>query len=591
MIKAIFYSRFDTQSGKQSTSYSSHQLALRCCPKVVHQVPDGAIVPSPTAPPGTSPLFSFSDVSFFVIPRQELCGNLIHVCTGGHRILGSPVCMKSPRYDRNEFIFNFCIVLNEEDEWGTYKSVVQKLAHLLCGLEEQSGFLSKDTSKDGEGKVYSLCETLMEDLNNYYECMIPIDELNTLNVKLFPLYPSPPIVKAWHVPLFTVRCETFMDENWDLTMRRIVPYINGINSVRKISILSDADFTLTCRAIRHLIYYGCAFLLDIFSFSAIYAPTAEFSSTIVTDKQMQCECARYVNIRFAPVGAPSPTAKSTSTAAASSSTSHNRGSVPRSSHGISMSSDDPWVEHDSIWPKIDTSIPSASGEGTSKLNSKSVVDGVGLVELYASLKQGQTVKQWYLKHMRELANVDVRRFITFGVIKGFLYRVRKYPFATGRVMQNHHHQRKPSNQFPSSPMAGFSLGAATAGDIGGVSSRSFTRDRHGSTASGIDPLSTSKPLSKSTSTPSPRDRTRNRHPLRRYDDEGNDGDEEELDDDDSDGDEQGEGSDYGIDNKTLAKYLDGTHCFDQICTELEVTEKELTSRLKRYPREVVIIHS
>lgn len=68
-------------------------------------------------------------------------------------------------------------MLSEEDEWGTYKSVVQKLAHLMCGLEEQSGFLSKDTSKDGEGKVYSLCETLMEDLNNYYECMIPIGTL------------------------------------------------------------------------------------------------------------------------------------------------------------------------------------------------------------------------------------------------------------------------------------------------------------------------------------------------------------------------------------------------------------------------------
>ncbi|EZF24317.1 hypothetical protein H112_03183 [Trichophyton rubrum D6] len=571
MIKAIFYSRFDTQSG----------------PKVVHQVPDGAIVPSPTAPPGSSPLFSFSDVSFFVIPRQELCGNLIHVCTGGHRILGSPVCMKSPRYDRNEFIFNFCIVLSEEDEWGTYKSVVQKLAHLMCGLEEQSGFLSKDTSKDGEGKVYSLCETLMEDLNNYYECMIPIDELNTLNVKLFPLYPSPPIVKAWHVPLFTVRCETFMDENWDLTMRRIVPYINGINSVRKISILSDADFTLTCRAIRHLIYYGCAFLLDIFSFSAIYAPTAEFSSTIVTDKKMQCECARYVNIRFSPISESSPVIRPTSTLGISSSASNlQRASLSHSSHKVSVPNDDPWVEHDSIWPKIDTSIPSTSGEGSSKFNSRTIVDGVGLIELYSSLKQGQTVKQWYLKHMRELANIDVRRFITFGVIKGFLYRVHKYPFATGRVIQNTH-QRRQSNHFPSTfPIAGYSLGAATD-----RSAHPFTRDRLGSTAGGIDPLSTSKPLSKNTSTLSPRSRARNRRSLHRYDDEGNDGDDDGFGDDDSEGEEDGEAGDYGIDNKTLAKYLDGTHCFDEICTELEVTDKELTARLKRYPREVVIIHS
>lgn len=145
--------------------------------------------------------------------------------------------MKSPRYDRNEFIFNFCLVLAEEEDFSSYKSVVQKLADLMHGLEEQSGFLSRDHSKSGEGKVYSLCETLMEDLNNYCECMIPIgmsshnfpqtgtnqdaDELNTLNIKLFPVYPNPPTVRAWQVPLFTVRYQAFLDENWDLTLQRV----------------------------------------------------------------------------------------------------------------------------------------------------------------------------------------------------------------------------------------------------------------------------------------------------------------------------------------------------------------------------------
>lgn len=82
--------------------------------------------------------------------------------------------MKSARYDRNEFIFNFCIVLGEEDDFSQYKSVVQKLADLMHALEEQNSFLSRDYSKSGEGKVHSLCEMLMEDLNNYCECMIPI---------------------------------------------------------------------------------------------------------------------------------------------------------------------------------------------------------------------------------------------------------------------------------------------------------------------------------------------------------------------------------------------------------------------------------
>ena len=36
----------------------------------------------------------------------------------------------------------------------------------------------------------------MEDLNNYSETQIPIDEFNTLNIKLFPTYPPPPPVSG-----------------------------------------------------------------------------------------------------------------------------------------------------------------------------------------------------------------------------------------------------------------------------------------------------------------------------------------------------------------------------------------------------------
>ena len=32
----------------------------------------------------------------------------------------------------------------------------------------------------------------------------------------------------------------------------------------------------------------------------------------------------------------------------------------------------------------------------------------------------------------------------------------------------------------------------------------------------------------------------------------------------------------------LGKYLDGTHCFDEICTDLMISEKELTARLKAW---------
>ncbi|KAB8251001.1 nitrogen permease regulator 2-domain-containing protein [Aspergillus flavus] len=535
MIKAIFYSKFDTQEG----------------PKVVHQVPDGAIVPSATAP--SQPLFlTFSDISFFVIPRQELCGNLMQVCTNGYRILGYPICMKSLRYDRNEFIFNFCIVLAEEEDFSTYKSVVQKLADLMHGLEEQGQFLSRDHSKSGEGKVYSLCETLMEDLNNYCECMIPIDELNTLNIKLFPIYPSPPSVKAWHVPLFTVRYQTFMDENWDLTMQRIVPHINGVNNIRIISILADTDFSLTCRAIRHLLYYNCLFLLDIFSFSAIYAPTAQFSSTIASNEDMQRECARYVNTLFASPAAVSTFANPTRSYDPDAVWPPLGEIVTGTTANVDIASSIGSASSRSPSPAPTITAPGSTAATIEDQPEREVVDGVGLVELYASLKQGQSVKQWYMHHSRQLAHIDIRRFITFGIIKGFLYRVHKYAYATGfpappSKYHHHHHYHSQVTSGPSSRGPGTGTNSPYASSVGDEPAPIAAHQHDGPSTS---VHSGSRPGTV-------------------------------IEDEDDE--------DY-IDDKTLSKYLDGMHCFDQICTELEISEKEFTARLKRYPGEVLIIH-
>jgi nitrogen permease regulator 2-like protein len=53
-----------------------------------------------------------------------------------------------------------------------------------------------------------------------------------------------------------------------------------------------------------------------------------------------------------------------------------------------------------------------------------------LFELYCSLRQGKTLRQWIAENRMQLAGIDVRRFISFGVIKGFLYRVHRYPVLT-----------------------------------------------------------------------------------------------------------------------------------------------------------------
>jgi hypothetical protein len=117
------------------------------------------------------------------------------------------------------------MVLDEDADFSGHMSVVKKLANMFRNLEEQSQFLSREESgaiwdsgellrvptlfgeemsetsetiaSDAEhsdaqplsgsgllshyeaslgGKVYALCEMIMEDLNNYCECMIPIGE-------------------------------------------------------------------------------------------------------------------------------------------------------------------------------------------------------------------------------------------------------------------------------------------------------------------------------------------------------------------------------------------------------------------------------
>lgn len=371
---------------------------------------------------------------------------------------------------------------------------MRKLNTLFRTLEEQSQFLSRDgSSAPDSGKIYALCEILLEDLNNYSEAMIPIDASNTLNIKLFPTYPPPPPLYAHHVPLATVRLEDLVDENWDLTMLRVLPWIDGVNSVKQIALLADADLKLVRKAIRHLLYYGCVLLLDIFSFGAIYAPTAEIPA-FVESKEMQAECARYVTLQ------QSEADKSGSAAAAK--------------------------EEEELLKK------------KKKMNDN--LSGTQLAELYLSLRQGLSVKSWCAEHADVVGKMDIRRFVTFGVIKGFLYRVHKYAYATttttttsSSISTANHRSNSPSSYSSSKKKKNEKMSRANL----------YRAEMH---------------------------KRKQKQTKHQNDDDGDH--EVHV---HGDAEQQSEPPD-------LARYLDGTHCFDEMCTDLMVSEKELTARLKAW---------
>lgn len=56
--------------------------------------------------------------------------------------------------------------------------------------------------------------------------------------------------------------------------------------------------------------------------------------------------------------------------------------------------------------------------------------------LYCGLKYGLTVKDWIEEQQLHSLNIDERRVISFGVIKGLIYRVHKYPILTCTTNDN-----------------------------------------------------------------------------------------------------------------------------------------------------------
>ncbi|KAG6868718.1 hypothetical protein C0993_011656 [Termitomyces sp. T159_Od127] len=57
----------------------------------------------------------------------------------------------------------------------------------------------------------------------------------------------------------------------------------------------------------------------------------------------------------------------------------------------------------------------------------SMPDWPKLLRLYSRMKPGKTVLEWMNEHNVHQLGIDVRRFTSFGVIKGFLRRVHRYP--------------------------------------------------------------------------------------------------------------------------------------------------------------------
>ncbi|XP_034759561.2 GATOR complex protein NPRL2 isoform X1 [Acipenser ruthenus] len=329
-IECIFFSEFHPTLG----------------PKITYQVPEEYISRE-----------LFDTVQVYIITKPELQNKLITVTAMEKKLIGCPVCIEHKKYSRNALLFNLGFVCDARAKTCALEPIVKKLSGYLTTLELESGFISNEESKQ---KLVPIMSTLLEELNAKGECTLPIDESNTIHVKLIDQRKDPLIVQEYDVPVFTECKDEFFRSQWDLTTQQILAYIDGFRHIQKISAEADVELNLVRIAVQNLLYYGVVTLVSIFQYSNVYCTTPKVQN-LIDNKSVQEECLLYVT---------------------------------------------------------------KPGQKRASLRD--------VFQLYCGLSPGTTVRDLCSRYAQQLHRVDERKLIQFGLMKGFIRRLQKYPVKATR---------------------------------------------------------------------------------------------------------------------------------------------------------------
>ncbi|KAL3228445.1 Nitrogen permease regulator 2 [Nakaseomyces bracarensis] len=439
---------------------------------------------------------NFDSIKNYIIPKHALCHRLITFKYEKFRIACYPVTINSSIYARNFFSFNFVFVFPYDCETSPYEPAIERLGKMFRVLEIQNQILSKAekdpiiynfkssdkghnydvetasqmknddmssiltseqrykyeklndilstmTSVDSSFSIRDLLMRIYQDLNTYSECLIPIDEGNAVDIKLFPLLAPPtPYISSEDVPISLVNLSKIVDVNWDPIMLSIIPFINGLNTIYMIAELSKNDERVVIEFIRHLVYYNCLILTDIFQFTNIYAPTSNIHLFLM-DPLMASDCQTYVVLpshsKLPDLDFDHNTDKASSVYKHERHYTNDSNTTSLSSFngtGSRRQSRSSSVEYKSNNfyknKKQSESTLSTSNSRNRINNSKFLPTKSILFDLYRSLSQGITLQEWYKFNYNVIREqrIDIRRFITFGLLRGIIYRCSTHPIIT-----------------------------------------------------------------------------------------------------------------------------------------------------------------
>lgn len=230
-------------------------------------------------------------INVYILPKRELERTVLTVNTLGIKIVGFPVKISNSCYPRNALYFNLCFVCDHFSRSVQYEPVVKKLAEYLVMIENECGFLSKDEHRP---KINAMLNKIMKDLNETRVCTI-VEGETTIYLRISKIPNDPPDVYNHQVPILKPEYQNMSLEHWDLTTQQVLPYINGVLHLSRISQNANVEISLVKACIQNLVYYNVVELLPIFKYSNAYMCTRNLQN-LTKSKQLQDECLEYVTL-------------------------------------------------------------------------------------------------------------------------------------------------------------------------------------------------------------------------------------------------------------------------------------------------------
>ena len=117
--------------------------------------------------------------------------------------------------------------------------------------------------------------------------------MNDLNVTIIPKPSEIPPVHDYDVPLLLVNIDLFSAQDCDLTLSKLVPFLNGVNYVQKAAELAEINIENARTCVECLLRSGVVVLIDIFQYSNSYC-VQNGVLNLANDVEMQQNCLTFV---------------------------------------------------------------------------------------------------------------------------------------------------------------------------------------------------------------------------------------------------------------------------------------------------------